>query len=62
MNALIREAVASVELGWLLAGLTVFFLAFFVALVWWTYSPGNKARMEEAARMPFTDGTDGGER
>ncbi len=55
MNPVIREAVQSIELGWLLGALTVFFLALFVALVWWTYSPRNRSRMEEASRIPFMD-------
>lgn len=55
MNPLVREAVQSIELGWLLGALTVFFLVLFVALVWWTYSPRNRSRMEEASRIPFME-------
>jgi cbb3-type cytochrome oxidase subunit 3 len=58
MNPLIQEAVQSVHLAWLLAAFTVFFLGLFVLLVWWTYSPGNKRRFEDAARIPFSDGGD----
>jgi cbb3-type cytochrome oxidase subunit 3 len=58
MNTLIREAASSVEMGWLLGVMTVFFLAFFLGWTWWAYHPKNKERLEEAGRIPFNDGAD----
>ena len=58
MNPLIREAAASVDLGWVLGGMPIFFLAVFLLWVWIAYSPRNRSRWEEAARMPLTDGGD----
>lgn len=56
MNPLISEAAASVDLGWLLGAMTVVFFVIFLAWFWVAYSPKNKARWEEAGRMPFMDG------
>lgn len=58
MNALIREAAASVDFGWLLGALTILFLAIFLAWVWVAYAPKNRDKWEEASRMPFMDGGD----
>jgi cytochrome c oxidase cbb3-type subunit 4 len=35
--------------------LTAASLACFVGIVWWAYSPRNKARHEEAGRIPLDD-------
>ncbi len=56
MNPLLREAAGSVEMGWLLGLMTLVFLAFFIGWAWWAYSPKHREIMEEASRMPFTDG------
>ena len=58
MNPLIREAAASVDFGWVLGGMTIFFLAFFLAWAWVAYDPKNKSRWDEAAQMPLNDGGD----
>ena len=58
MNPLLKEAAASVDFGWVLGGMTVFFLAIFLMWTWIAYAPKNKSRWEEAARMPFMDGGD----
>lgn len=56
MNPLINEAAASVELGWLLGGMTAVFLATFLFWFWYAYSPRHKKMLDEAARMPFDQG------
>ena len=56
MNPVLREAAASVELGWLLGGMTAVFLATFLFWLWYAYSPRHKKMHEEAARMPFEQG------
>ena len=56
MNPLIREAANSVQMGWLLALLTVLFFLSFLYWIWWAYTPGNKQALEEAAELPFMDG------
>lgn len=55
MNPLFKAAAEAAELGWLMGVMTVVFLAFFGLWAWWAFRPSNKARMEEAARMPFSD-------
>jgi cytochrome c oxidase cbb3-type subunit 4 len=56
VNTLIDAAADSVTLGWLMGLVTVFFIAWFVGWTWWAYSPRNKEKFEEAARMPLSDG------
>ncbi len=56
MNPVLELAAESVKLGWLLGVMTVFFFASFLAWVWWAYTPGHRAMMDEAARLPFMDG------
>jgi cbb3-type cytochrome oxidase subunit 3 len=56
MNPLIREAVGSVQLTWILGLMTVLFLASFLYWVWWAYTPKHKEYHEEAAQLPFMDG------
>lgn len=56
MNPVLELAAESVTLGWLMGVMTVFFLASFLACVWWAYTPKHKAMMEEAALLPFADG------
>lgn len=58
MNPLLREAAGTVDLSWILGGVTVVFLCVFLLWVWWAYRPKNRAKWEEAARMPFMDGGD----
>lgn len=56
MNPVLDAAAESVSLGWLLGVMTVFFLAAFLAWVWWAYTPKRKDALEEAALLPFADG------
>lgn len=56
MNPLLEEAARSVGMGWLLGGMTVFFLAVFLAWAWYAYRPKHRDLMEELGRMPFSDG------
>jgi len=58
MNPLLNEAAASVQMGWLLGGTTIVFIACFLAWVWYAYTPRHKELMEQAAQMPFMDGGD----
>jgi cbb3-type cytochrome oxidase subunit 3 len=53
-----REAAASVEMGWLLGVMTAVFFAAFLYWIWYAYAPGHKERLDEAALLPF----EGGER
>lgn len=52
----VRDAAATAELGWVAGVMTAAFLLFFVAWTVWAYWPGNRARLEAAARLPFDDG------
>jgi len=56
MNPLLREAAASVRLGWLLGLMTLLFLGSFVLWIWWAYRGKNRERWEADSRLPFTDG------
>jgi cbb3-type cytochrome oxidase subunit 3 len=56
VNPVLELAAKSVTLGWLMGIMTVFFLASFLAWVWWAYTPRHKAMMDEAALLPFADG------
>ena len=58
MNTLLKEAAASVQMGWLLGAMTVVFLVCFLGWVWWAWNPKNRAMMEEMSMMPFHDGGD----
>ncbi len=56
MNTLMREAAASVEMGWLLGAMTAVFFLVFLYWVWYAYAPGHKERLDEAALLPFEGG------
>jgi cbb3-type cytochrome oxidase subunit 3 len=58
VNPVLQAAAETVSLGWLLGMMTVVFVVWFVGWTVWAYLPRNKAMMEEAARMPLTDGGD----
>lgn len=58
MNPLLKEAAASVQLGWVLGVMTVVFFAVFLGWAFWAYRPKHRAMMEEIGRMPFMDGGD----
>ena len=56
MNTLLREAGASVEMGWLLGAVTVVFFVSFLYWTWYAYAPSRKEIMEQASRIPFEGG------
>jgi cbb3-type cytochrome oxidase subunit 3 len=56
LNPILKLGAESISLEWLLGFMTVFFLATFLAWVWWAYTPKHKKMMDEAAMLPFTDG------
>ena len=56
MNTLMREAAASVEMGWLLGAMTAVFFLAFVYWVWYAYAPSHRERLDEAALLPFEGG------
>jgi len=56
MNQVLQAAAEQIRLGWVLGVMTVVFFAGFVGLTVWAFLPRNRARFEEAARMPLTDG------
>jgi len=56
MNQVYRDAAAAVQQGWVLGVMTVIFLACFLGWVVWAYLPRHKAAMDEAARLPLTEG------
>jgi cbb3-type cytochrome oxidase subunit 3 len=58
MNPIFREAAETARLGWLMGLMTALFLGCFALWIWWAFAPSRRARMEEASRMPFSDGGD----
>ncbi len=58
MDPLKQVAVESVSGTWVMAWLTVLFLAFFLGWVWWAFARRNRAAFEEAARLPLTTAED----
>lgn len=56
MNPLIEAAKEGLTQGWLMGGMTVVFLTFFLAWTFWAWAPSNRKNMEAAARMPLDDG------
>ena len=58
MNQVFQTAAERVSLGWLMGLLTVFFFAWFIGWTVWAFHPKNKQRLEEAARLPLSDGGD----
>ena len=56
MNPVFQAAAATAQLGWLMGILTGLFLVCFAGWIWWAWSSGNKALMEEASRMPLDEG------
>lgn len=55
MNPIIRAAVDSIQLGWVLGIMTVVFVAAFVFWTWYAYAPSHRRRMDEAAQLPLHD-------
>ncbi|HEX6558334.1 MAG TPA: cbb3-type cytochrome c oxidase subunit 3 [Longimicrobiales bacterium] len=58
MNPVLHDAARYVELGWLMGIMTVVFLSAFIGAIWWALAKSNRARFEEAARMPLANGDD----
>ena len=58
MNTAFQAAAETARLGWMMGALTVVFLLFFVGWTWWAYSSRNKQLMEQASRMPLSDGSE----
>ena len=58
MNPLQQAAAAAVRGTWLMGLLTLLFLLCFLGLVWWAYARRNRARFEEAGRLPLTTAED----
>ncbi|HSG46444.1 MAG TPA: cbb3-type cytochrome c oxidase subunit 3 [Longimicrobiales bacterium] len=56
MNPLFAEAANTVQGMWIMGLMTLVFLVFFIGWVLWAYDPGRKAYLEEAGRMPFSEG------
>jgi cbb3-type cytochrome oxidase subunit 3 len=56
MNQVFQDAALAVEHAWVMGLMTAVFLACFIGWAIWAYLPANRARMDEAARMPLTEG------
>jgi cbb3-type cytochrome oxidase subunit 3 len=58
MNPAFKAAAETARLGWVMGVMTAVFLLCFVGWTWWAFSRRNRALMEEAGRMPFSDEVD----
>jgi cbb3-type cytochrome oxidase subunit 3 len=58
MNTAFRAAAENAQLGWIMGVMTALFLVCFVGWTWWAFARRNKAYMDEAGRMPLSDGDD----
>ncbi|NWG86527.1 MAG: cbb3-type cytochrome oxidase subunit 3 [Hydrogenophilaceae bacterium] len=47
------------DAGFIGSAVTVLFFLLFIGIVWWAYHKENKAKYEEAAKLPFQEGDDG---
>ena len=56
MNPVFKEAAEHVRLGWLMGIVTLVFLVSFVGWIWWAWSDRNRQALDEASRMPLSDG------
>jgi cbb3-type cytochrome oxidase subunit 3 len=56
MNPIYREAAVHVQGAWIMGVMTLLFIACFIGWTWWAYSAKNRARMEQASRLPLTTG------
>lgn len=50
-----QGAESVVPMGWVLGGMTFFFLATFIGWAVWAWLPANHKAFDEAARMPLED-------
>ncbi len=55
MNPVFRAAAESIELGWLMGGMTAFFILFFTGWVLWAWAPFNREAMERMANLPLEE-------
>ena len=58
MNPLREAAAGAVSGTWIMGLLTVLFLGCFAGIVVWAYARRNRARFEEAAKLPLTTAED----
>jgi cbb3-type cytochrome oxidase subunit 3 len=58
MNPAFRAAAETVRLGWIMGVMTALFLVCFLGWTWWAFARRTKAMMDEASRMPLSDGVD----
>lgn len=58
MNPVLQVAAQAISHGWIGGVVTAVFIVWFVGWTWWAFSPKNKQRFEETARMPLSDGGD----
>ena len=56
MNPIYRAAAEATELGWLMGGTTLLFVACFIGWTLWAWSPRNRELMEAAGRIPLDEG------
>ena len=61
MNEVLREIASTSSLGWVAGVMTAVFLFFFMAWTLWAWWPGNRARLDAAARLVLDDDSVGGE-
>ena len=50
-----QGAESVVPMGWVLGGMTFFFLANFIGWAVWAWLPANRKAFDAAARMPLED-------
>lgn len=58
MNPLIEQASEAIGLGWMATIMTLLFVVAFCAWVWYAFTPANRQKFEDAARLPFDEGGD----
>ncbi|HMV67541.1 MAG TPA: cbb3-type cytochrome c oxidase subunit 3 [Myxococcota bacterium] len=60
MNPVTEAAAQQASYGWLMSGITALFFVMFMMWTWYAYRPANRARHDEAARLPLQDDELGG--
>ena len=55
MNPVLHEIASTTTGGWIAGTMTAVFLFFFTGWAAWAWWPANKARFQEASRMPLDD-------
>ena len=56
MNPVFTAAAESIDNGWIMGVMTLFFLASFSGWVLWAWLPQNRSQIDAAARLPLEDG------